>query len=227
MYRHHEVEDDDAIFELMANLDARGVRKTEVHLSGLNRDDLNSMVSETLQIFPRLSMSFSDTILQKTSGNPFFAREYMKSLVDSRMLKYSLRQRRWIWDGDEISSDSTTDNNVLRLLSNKMCSLPESTQKALKIASCFGIKVDESIVTYLGSDARHSGLTGSLDVAIEEGYMQRVSTHFVFMHDKQREAAYSLIADEERDQVSFRICRSMSLILSQTNSLFIVAAVSL
>ena len=125
MYRHHEVEDDDAILELMANLDARGVRKTEVHLSGLNRDDLNSMVSETLQIFPRLSMSFSDTILQKTSGNPFFAREYMKSLVDSRMLKYSLRQRRWIWDGDKISSDSTTDNNVLRLLSNKMCLLPE------------------------------------------------------------------------------------------------------
>jgi predicted ATPase len=211
MYRHNEVEQDDAIFDLMSNLDAHGVRKTQVHLSGLNRDDLNSMVSETLQIFPRLTMSFSDTILLKTAGNPLFAREYMKSLVDSRMLKYSLRQRRWIWDGDEISSDSTTDNNVLRLLSNKMSSLPESTQKALKIASCFGSKVDESIITYLGSDARHSGITGSLDVAIEEGCIQRDDNgHFVWTHDKMREAAYSLIADEEKEQVSFGICRSMS-----------------
>ena len=104
--------------------------------------------------------------------------------MDSRQLKYSLRERRWIWDEDGVRLENITDN-VLHLITKKMSSFPEGLQLNLKVMSCFGIKVNETIVNGLTK-------TGCFDfgrwlyMSVREGCMVKVSDEYKFVHDKIR-----------------------------------------
>jgi predicted ATPase len=201
-YRSNEVADDHEILCLAQRLKSFGVPTTMMSLEGLNPIDLNTMISDALCVFPRISEPFSDIIYQKTKGNPFFVLAFLKSLVDRGLLEYSVSTRRWVWDEDDISSMDVT-GNVLYLLSPKMSGLSTRIQSALKVAACFGIKIKQSVVAALGLDPEHSDISDRLEHAVKEGFMVKIGTSdFKFVHDKVREAAYSLILEEDKDQVS-------------------------
>jgi predicted ATPase len=141
-------------------------------------------------------------VFQKTKGNPFFVIAFLRSLVDRGLLKYSVNARRWLWDEDDICSTDVA-GNVLHLLSLKMSSLSSRVRSTLKTAACFGIKIDQGVIATLASNPEHTDICSLLEEVVKEGFMVKVGTsHFRFVHDKVREAAYSLIPDEERNQVS-------------------------
>ena len=201
-YRSNEVADDHDIFCLAQKLRSFGVPTQMLSLEGLNPCDLKTMISDALCIFPRISEPLSDIIFQKTKGNPFFVLAFIRSLVDRGLLEYSVNSRRWVWDEDDVSSMDIT-GNVLYLLSSKMSGLSTSTQTALKVAACFGIKIKESVVATLSTGPEHSDIRDELDQVVREGFMIKSGTsNYKFVHDKVREAAYSLISENERNQVS-------------------------
>ena len=144
----------------------------------------------------------------------FFALEFLKSLVDSRLVKCSFREQQWIWDLDRIRSENITDN-VLHLLSNKMASLPDNVQVAVKVLSCFGIKTDEAIVERLCLSTCYPDFRKSLDRAISERCIQKKGSDFKFIHDKVREAAYELLPHHERRQVCFDAVNDMHSALAK------------
>jgi predicted ATPase len=132
---------------------------------------------------------------------PFFVLEFLRSLVESRLLKYSLREKMWIWDSDKIGCEDMTDN-VLCLLSRKMASFPTDIQLALQVLSCFGRTLDGIVVEYLSLTAEYSDIRSRLEHLDSEGCVQKVGTSdFKFVHDKVREAAYNLIPYNEKSQV--------------------------
>jgi predicted ATPase len=204
-YRSNEVADDHEVFCLEQRLKVFGVPTTMLSLEGLNPSDLNTMVSDALCIFPRMTEPLSDIIYQKTKGNPFFVISFMRSLVDGGLLEFNIIARRWVWDEDKVSSMDIT-GNVLHLLSSKMSRLSTSIQSALKDAACFGIKIKESVVETLSTHPEHSDIRDKLDQVVKEGFMVQMGTsEFKFVHDKVREAAYSLIPEQDRDQVSWAV----------------------
>jgi hypothetical protein len=201
-YRSNEVADNHEIFCLEQRLKIVGVPVTMINLEGLNMRDLNTMISDTLCCFPRITESLSNIIHQKTKGNPFFVLSFMKSLVDGGLLEFNIIARRWLWDEDKVSSMDIT-GNVLHLLSTKMSGLSTSIQSALKDAACLGTTIKEVVVETLMTHPEHLDIRHQLEQVIREGFMCKIGTsEFKFVHDKVREAAYGLIPEQDRDQVS-------------------------
>ncbi|KAL7516121.1 hypothetical protein ACHAWX_001173, partial [Stephanocyclus meneghinianus] len=149
-------------------------------------------------------------VFRNTNGNPYFVLEFLRSLVHRDIVKFSLRERRWTWDEARVSAENITDN-VLYLLSNALNSLSESTQAALKCASCFGIKIEKSIVQKLSGHSNYINLQSGLDDAVNGGFMDFDGTHYRFVHDKVREAAYDLIKEDCKDQYHFDLGMAMHL----------------
>ncbi|KAL3795112.1 hypothetical protein ACHAW5_010399 [Stephanodiscus triporus] len=101
-------------------------------------------------------------------------------------------------------------DNVLYLLSSKMSGLSPSIQSALKIAACFGIKIREAVVAVLGNVPEQSDIRDRLEQIVKEGFMVKGDTSdFVFVHDKVREAAYSLIPEKEKDKFHYSLGLSL------------------
>ena len=202
-FRSNEVANDHEIFRSADRLKSSGVPTAMMSLEGLQPNDLNTMISDALGVFPRISGPLSDIVFEKTKGNPYFVVAFLRSLVDRGLLQFCVNTRKWLWDKDDVSSMDVT-GNVLHLLSFKMTGLSTSIQAALKTAACFGIKIDQAVVTFLAAtNPEHADIHGKLEQVVKEGFMVKIGTsNFRFAHDKVREAAYSLIPNEEKNQVS-------------------------
>jgi predicted ATPase len=201
-YRDNEVQMGHAIFDLMEMLEISNVQTTKVFLNGLDQEDLNTMISDALCLYPRICKSLSDIVFQKTKGSPFFALEFMQSLQSRGLLQYNFHQKRWVWNENIIRTEEITDN-VLHLLSSKMNRSSDDVRTLLKVMACFGTSTNESVIGYLSKSSQYPGIQESLKRAISDGFVEEDGGgSFKFVHDKVREAAYNLIPDDEKKQVS-------------------------
>ncbi|KAL7478293.1 hypothetical protein ACHAW6_004062, partial [Cyclotella cf. meneghiniana] len=185
-YRDNEVSQNHILYEFYDRLSAFHVPLSTIHLDGVTEDETNSMVADALGMLPRMCRSISQVVFRKTKGNPFFVQTFLRSLVDKCLLTYSLREKSWTWDIDEIYAENITPN-VLDLISVKMAHLPQSGQTALKVASCFGIKIHMSIVKDLSETPQYSSLFSDLNKAVEDDFMDLDAdgSYYRFVHDKE------------------------------------------
>jgi predicted ATPase len=147
-------------------------------------------------------------VFRKTKGSPFFIREFLCTLVDNDLVKYSLREKRWTWDVDSIAAQPIT-GNVLQLISKKMNSLSNDIQNALKVVSCFGMKLLSSIVKDLSGNSKFQTLQDCIDDAVQHGILEFDGVFYRFGHDKIRESAYALMSEDEKVRYHFDIGMSM------------------
>jgi len=156
----------------------------------------------------RLPLCNYDSLVLLLLSDPFFCLEFLRSLVDRGLLRHSLRQGSWEWDAEKIGLENTTDN-VLYLLSSKMNGLTNEVQTVLKVLSCFGIKVNGNIITYLNSTSQYCDIIVGIEEARSSGFISLTGepSCYSFAHDKVREAAYSLVpSDEKHEWVSQNRC---------------------
>ena len=211
-YRDNEVRIDHDIFDLMERLEISNVQTTRVSLTGLDEEHLNTMISDALCLYPRICKSLSDILFQKTKGNPFFVLEFMQSLQSRGLLRYNCHQKRWVWNEDIIRAENITDN-VLHLLSSKMNGLSDDVQMVLKVMACFGINTNDSVVGYLSESTEYAGFRNGLEGALHDGFIVKNGEGSLqFVHDKVREAAYSLIPDIYKKQVCLFCVMNLSLL---------------
>ncbi len=206
-YRDNEVQIDHPVFDLIEKLEISDVQISKIYLAGLNPDDLNTMVSDALCLYPRICKSLSDILFAKTKGNPFFLLEFMQSLKCRGLLQYNAHQKRWMWNEDIIRAEDITDN-VLHLLSSKMNGLPNDVQMALKVIASFGSSVNESAIGYLSDSesVEYAGVRNGLEGALSDGFILKDGAgRLQFVHDKVREAAYNLIPGSDKKEVSVSV----------------------
>src|SRR6056300_388305 len=170
-YRDNEVQVEHAVFDLMEKLDISNVRTTKVSLTGLGREDLNTMISDALCLYPRICKSLSNMVYQKTKGNPFFVLEFMQSLLSRGLLQYNFHQKRWVWNEDIIRAEGITDN-VLHLLASKMNG-SDDVQILLKVMACCGTSTGQSVIRCLSESTEYPGLQDGLDKAVSDGFIEK------------------------------------------------------
>ena len=207
-YRDNEVH---VAHPLMCKLEAikrAGGVLAEVRLAPLARKHLEQLIADTLRCEPEHVTPLADLVLDKTAGNPFFAHQFMSSLADEGMLTFDHHAARWSWDHQRINTTGYTDN-VVELMVGKLNRLPIETQETLQTLACMGNEAELSLLD-TASQLPLGEFRERLHEAIRAGLVTCSDDSCSFVHDRVREAAYSLIPEDARAQIHLRIGRLLA-----------------
>jgi len=208
-YRDNEV---DALHPLKRSLDAiRRAGKVpvrEIVLKPLALDDVARLLVDTLRRERAQVQSLAELVHAKTGGNPFFTIQFISALADERHLVFEPGAARWVWDTTSIRAKGFTDN-VVDLMVGKLNRLPGATLAALKLLACLG-NTAESEQLVLIHGATEAGLHSALWESVRTGLVFRADGSYTFLHDRIREAAYSLVPSGERAAEHLRIGRLLA-----------------
>jgi len=204
-YRDNEVGPAHPLASMREAAREGGARVSGIVLGPLSRGDLTAFVADALRCRRDEAAPLAALILEKTAANPFFAIQFLTLLHDERLIEFDDALQAWRWDLARIRARSITDN-VAELVVGKLRRLPPPTQEALKRLACFGDAADVGTLTIV-LDRSEAETHAAFWDALRAGLILRAGGAYRFLHDRVREAAYSLVAPEDRPAAHLRIGR--------------------
>ncbi|XXT20206.1 AAA family ATPase [Sorangium sp. So ce429] len=232
-YRDNEVTTDHPLSLLLDKIQKAGKRLTRLSLRPLSLSELTRLLADTLACSEARVAPLADLLHGKTEGNPFFVRTLLKEIHDGGLLVNSEGSEQpdegpWTWRIENIRAARIADN-VVNFMIAKIRNLPAAAEEMLKLAACLGNRFELNLVALAGDrtpreaaallwKAAEEGLItpeGSAymllqDAAPEESAaLEDVRVHYTFVHDRVRQAAYSLLDEGRREEIHARIGRLM------------------
>jgi predicted ATPase/signal transduction histidine kinase/GAF domain-containing protein len=175
----------------------------EIALAPLSTDDVGRLVADALRCAPRAARPLARLLHERTSGNPFFAVQFLTSLVEEQLLVFDPGVQAWRWDIDRIRSKRYSDN-VVDLVTEKLGRLSDAAQDALKDLACLGAAADVTTLELV-----HGRTEAALGEAVESGHIARQDDAYAFLHDRIQQAAYALIPEGRRAETHLRLGRAL------------------
>ncbi len=218
-YRDNEVSATHPAMLTISEMSKQGVVVNHLSLSPLNLSQVNEFIADTLKTDCIHTQKLAELVWEKTQGNPFFIKEFLKSLYTEQLLKFDSEAGVWSWDLKQIITRSITDN-VVELMTEKIQQLSETAQKKLQLAACLGNQFDLKTLSII-SETSQKETANELWDAIQAGLILPVSddykfiqTHYdaddfkityKFAHDRIQQAAYSLIPSDDKQAVHWQV----------------------
>ena len=202
-YRDNEVS---ATHPLVRKLDAirlAGAAVEDIVLTPLGQDDLRQLMADSLHCEPERAAPLAGLIHEKTTGNPFFAIQFISTLAEEGLLSFGYSEGRWVWDMNRIHAKGYTDN-VVELMVGKLNRLSGNTQEALKQFACMGNSAEFDMLA-MAYEKSIEELHQDLWESVRAGLIFRSDASYRFLHDRVQEAAYSMIPQDLRPAAHLRI----------------------
>ena len=160
-YRDNEVGPAHPLMRTLEAIRNAGARVEEIVLTPLGLDDIGRLVADALHCQPEHARPLAQLVHEKTSGNPFFAIQFLMALNEEGLLVFDPVAPAWRWDIDRIRARSYTDN-VADLLVEKLKRLSVPTQEAMKQLACLGNVADIATLDSGSRGNRGGGARGAL-----------------------------------------------------------------
>ncbi|MCC8935668.1 AAA family ATPase [Bradyrhizobium sp. Arg68] len=202
-YRDNEVSSSHPLARKLDAIRKSGAPVQEINLAPLRHEDLAGLIEDALRCEGERGAALANLIYEKTEGNPFFAIQFIGSLVDEDLLTFDYGAGRWSWDLNRIRAKGYTDN-VVELMVGKLNRLPVETQWALQLLACMGNSAGFDLLE-LVSEHSSEEMHRRLWDALRAGLILRTDQTYAFLHDRVQEAAYSLIPENLRAETHLRI----------------------
>jgi predicted ATPase/signal transduction histidine kinase len=202
-YRDNEVSPAHPLMRRLQAMQHAGAIVHEIVLMPLARTDLQELISDSLYCDPHHAAQLAGLVIEKTSGNPFFAIQFMSALFDEGLLTFDHTEAQWCWDPRGIHAKGYTDN-VVDLMVAKLNRLAAGTRKALQQLACLGNSADFATLSMVYRDSIEE-MHDQLWEAERSGLVFRLEEAYAFSHDRVQEAAYSLIPQDVRAEEHLRI----------------------
>jgi predicted ATPase/GAF domain-containing protein/anti-anti-sigma regulatory factor/tRNA A-37 threonylcarbamoyl transferase component Bud32 len=226
-YRDNEVDAAHPLRSALSELRRAGVAITELSLMPLSPTTVTELIAETLRAPPPEVAPLAALVFDKTHGNPFFLGQLLGALYEERLLRLDASSGAFVWDIAGIRGTVVTDN-IVDLMVGKLKRLAPVAQRVLSLAACVGHEFDLSALATIDERAP-AEVAADLWEALREGLVVPLDGEYRFLdasagdvpaaaaaafqityrflHDRVREAAYSLIADARKAEVHLSIGR--------------------
>ncbi len=190
------------------------------HVQELIADTLGGQITQKIELLAEL-------LFNKTQGNPFFLTQLLRALHQENLLVYDFQSGAWQWDLEHIQAIGITDCNVVELLARNIKKLPAAAQSALKLAACIGNQFNLEVLAIVSEKSQKETalnlwdtLQAGLVLPLSNDYkiplvfegaetglagLQDVKVDYKFLHDRVQQAAYSLIAEEQKQETHLKI----------------------
>ena len=208
-------------------LQQAGMLVKHLPLTPLAVADLNQLLADTFRCDLEYTAALATLVFEKTYGNPFAVKEFLKSLYAEELLTFDPRSGRWQWNPDQIQGMSLTEN-VVRFMTAKIQKLPEQTQQLLQFAACIGNRFDLHTLA-LAQEKTEAAAAAELEAAIHEGLVLPADDTYTyipylnakelrefapqviydFVHNRVREAVDALIPENRRAGFHLQIGRHL------------------
>ncbi|OXM87852.1 AAA family ATPase [Paenibacillus rigui] len=186
-------------------------------LEPLGFDDVRLLLKDTLKTEDKNRLEgLTSILIQKTKGNPFFTKQFLRSLYDHQLLHFNYGMGRWEWDLAKIKELHITDN-VVDLMINKIRRLPDPVQELLMQASCIG-DVFAAELLALAASRPLTEIDRLLATAMNEGFIisypngqpeDQLPSVYKFLHDRVHQAVYSIVPRDQKKQLHYEIGKLM------------------
>ena len=207
-YRDNEVGPAHPLMSKLAAMRRAGVMLQDIVLAPLTREDVDNLLRILFIVTADHTRALAELVHDKTTGNPFFAIQFLSELADEGLLAFNHGEARWTWDVSRIRAKNYTDN-VVDLMVGKLNRMPADTQDALKQLACLGNSADLTTLKMIYQESNEE-LERPLWEAIQAGLVLRSEDSYRFLHDRVQEAAYSLIPPQLRAETHLRIGRLLA-----------------
>ncbi|QOG23706.1 AAA family ATPase [Bradyrhizobium sp. SEMIA] len=207
-YRDNEVAATHPLTRKLHDIKVAGGKVVEIKLAPLSLEDVEELVADALRCELERAAPIAKLVHLKTGGNPFFAVQFLISLVEEGLLTFDHEGARWSWDIHRIYAKGYTDN-VVDLMVGKLTRLPTDTQNSLKQLACLGSTAkSQALSIVLGMSEER--IDACLWPARHQELVELVAGTYRFVHDRVQEAAYELIPKGLRGEEHLRIGRLLA-----------------
>jgi PAS domain S-box-containing protein len=210
-YRDNEVDSAHPLMLKLEDLRKAGAKVDQIVLGPLSIGDINQLLCDTLRRSPDEMRPFAELVHSRSGGNPFFAGQFLTSLVEERLIEFDPLSRSWTWDLDAIVDKRFSDNPV-DLMIGRLRRLAPEAQEALKLLACLGSHADFATLAKLRGESVEA-IHASFRDAVRAGVAVPREGSYRFFHDRVQEAAYALIPTEGRAELHLRVAR---LLIAET-----------
>lgn len=181
---------------------------TRFEVNRLGRDSIGSLVRDMLALESD-APTLTDFISTRSSGNPLFAAEYVRSAVDEGLLHRNLEGRWQIGAGNEYNK-LPTPGSVQELIHRRLGGLPMRAREIAYAAAILG-RTCAPVVLAEVADASPEVARAAIAELIKRHVLEELPDGDLrFVHDKLREQAYDELSEIARRRYHKRAAAALA-----------------
>ena len=203
-YRTNEVSVSHPVMNAVSQIKEAGTTIELISVENLSLENLTQLLYDAFNGSRETILALAELVYEKTRGNAFFVRQFLKLIYEDKLLQFDFRTSNWHWNIDKIREKNITDN-VVDLMAAKIQRLPGDTQELMKIGSCIGNSCSYQVLSMVLQKSDEN-LVSELHAALKEGLIVPLGDDKMkFSHDRIQQAVYSLIPADEKVSVHLSI----------------------
>ncbi len=207
-FRDNELTESHPLQHLLQTVNENGIPLDVLTLEPLAQDATQLFIEDTFWETSFDLYELCAVVQEKTGGNPFFVREFLKNLADKGLL-FQLEDGVWGWRESEIHEQKITES-VVDLVSQRLARLPLAELNCLKLAACLGNRIPYAHLKALSFE-QNLDLDACVGQWLNDGLFvghydeNNVIDAISFSHDRIQQAAYQLPLGKPNGYFHFQI----------------------